>query len=360
MSAGARAVTRVALWLALGVCCRRAPVAAPQPDTATVLRGEAGFLKGQLHLHSNNSGDSSTPPRDVVRWYEAHGYDFIVFTDHEQIAAPPSTPATLVIPGVELTQNLRQCQPPPPAGLSCLLHVNALFVTLPPGGHIPWPPTSDLDRLGRYRRALAVTRVLGGIAQLNHPNFHYAADAPLVTALAADGLTLMEIANQAWDSNNDPADGHHPSTEAIWDAVLSTGATIYGTATDDAHHYDDAQAARARGEEVFVGDLGFVMVRARKEARAIRDALAAGDFYASTGVVLKRLDRGAATLELEVSDQAPGNHGFTFIGKNGRVLGRAEGRRASLPLTAAAGAYVRAIVTDERGRKAWVQPVWVR
>ena len=353
MSARLRAV---GLSLLVGACSRHQR--APLPPPADVRGGEDGFLKGQLHLHSNRSGDSATPPEEVVRWYAARGYDFIVFTDHDRVTAPPSTASMLVIPGVELTQNLRHCTPPPPPGLKCLLHVNALFVRPPFAGLVPWGWPGGDDRLGRYRRALAVTKELGGIAQLNHPNFHYAADARLVTALAADGLTLMEVANQAWDSNNEPTDGH-PSTEAIWDAVLSTGATLYGTATDDAHHYDDADAARARGDEVFVGDLGFVMVRARKDAAAIRDALARGDFYASTGVLLKRIERTATTLELEVSDRAAGPHRFTFIGKYGRELARTQGRRASFPLANAAGGYLRAVVVDDRGRQAWVEPLRV-
>jgi len=322
--------------------------------------GEAGFLKGQLHLHSNNSGDSATPPADVVRWYGAHGYDFIVFTDHDRVTAVPSTPSMLVISGVELTQNLKQCEPPPPPGLWCLLHVNALFVTPSPGGVVPWRPAVGTDRIGRYRRALAATTALGGIAQLNHPNFEYSADAKLVIELAREGLTLMEIANEAGDSNNDPHDGRHPSTEAIWDAALSAGAEVFGTATDDAHHYDDAAAVQARNEPVYVGDRGFVMVRAPKEARAIRAALSRGDFYASTGVLLQRIDRTAAALEVEVADRSPGSHRFTFIGNGGRVLARAEGRRATFRLADAAGGYVRVVVTDSRGRKAWVQPVRVR
>jgi hypothetical protein len=56
---------------------------------------------------------------------------------------------------------------------------------------------------------------LGGIAQLDHPNFHYAADAPLITALSRDGLALLEIANGSWDSNDNPADENRPSSEPI-------------------------------------------------------------------------------------------------------------------------------------------------
>ena len=200
----------------------------------------------------------------------------------------------LVIPGVELTQNVDRCAPPPPPGMQCLLHVNALFVTPPRDGKLTWAaPAAGPRRLQIYRRALATTRALGGIAQLNHPNFHYAADAALVTTLAGEGLALLEIANRSWDSNDVPAERGRPSTEAIWDQALTAGANVFGTATDDAHHYFDAAAAGARGEPVFPGDLGFVMVRAAKQPAAIRDALARGDFYASTGVLLARVARAA-------------------------------------------------------------------
>ncbi len=187
------------VWLVLAALLAVDPggrPAAPAPG--------ARFLKGQLHLHSNRSGDSDTPPDDVVRWYAAHGYDFIVFTDHNRVTAPPSTPSMLVIPGVELTQNSNRCIPAPPPGRKCLLHVNALFVTPPALGLIPWGLPASQDRADIYRRAITTARRMGGLAQLNHPNFHYGADGPLVAALARDGLTLLEIANESWDSNDTP------------------------------------------------------------------------------------------------------------------------------------------------------------
>ena len=60
---------------------------------AGLLAGDAGFLKGQLHLHTGNSGDSATPPADAARWYAARGYDFIVVTDHNVVTtvASPSS-----------------------------------------------------------------------------------------------------------------------------------------------------------------------------------------------------------------------------------------------------------------------------
>src|SRR5262245_28315840 len=123
-----------------------------------LVAGVGPFLKGQLHLHTSNSADSATPPADVVRWYAAHGYDFIVVTDHNRVTVERSPPSMLVIPGVELTQNVERCFPPPPSGVQCLLHVNALFVTPPADGRLPWPAAAGPSRFDIYLRALDASR----------------------------------------------------------------------------------------------------------------------------------------------------------------------------------------------------------
>jgi hypothetical protein len=306
-------------------------------------RAAEHFEKGALHVHSNHSGDSATPPDAVARWYRAHGFDFIVMTDHNVVTTVDGAPL-LVIPGVELTQNLETCATPP---APCLLHVNALFVTPPAERRLQWSPVST-ERLELYLDAVAATQRMGGIAQLNHPNFHWAADAALITELARHGLTLFEVANQSSDVANE-GDATHPSTEQLWDAVLATGAQLYGTATDDAHQYDDADAFRAQGHVADTGDHGWVMVHAPHDAEAIRDALARGDFYASTGITLRRIDHSADTLDIEADTDVT----ITCIGATTTVT-RGRSARCAIPL----GSYVRADVTDAAGHRAWVQPVW--
>ena len=315
------------------------------------------WLKGQLHLHSNASGDSATPPADVARWYAEHGYDFIVFTDHNRITQVPGPEGLLVMAGIELTQNLERCEPPPEPGMQCLLHVNGLFVGTNTEAIASVPAPAGVERLERYGHAIAVTEALGGVAMVNHPNFHYAAGADLLTALAGRGLRLLEVANEAVDSNNE-GDDAHPSTEGLWDAVLSTGARVWGVATDDAHHYYDAAAVRERGELAHVGDRGFVMVRAEREPGAIRAAIERGDFYASSGVVLGDVTFDGKTLRVTVSAAAEGPHRFTFVGDGGKELHRQRGREGVYEVPQGYGGYVRAVVEDRQGRKAWVQPVW--
>jgi hypothetical protein len=342
-------VPRRSIWFSAILLALVAYRSTTTPAPVPVARG---YLKGQLHVHSSNSGDSETPPEEVARWYRDHGFDFIVFTDHNRITTLPDLPGLLVFPGVELTQNLETCDPPPESAGGCLLHVNALFVTETSGVRLG---DARPRRLDLYASALAETQRLGGIAQLNHPNFHWAADAALVGELVKRGLGLFEVANQSSDVAND-GDANHPSTEALWDRVLSDGGMLYGVATDDAHHYADAEAVRARGITPDTGDHGWVMVRATRDRAAIRDAMVRGDFYSSTGVVLDRIERTADALVLTGAD---GDYDFVFIGAAGRVLAHSHGHAATFALAAARGGYVRATVSDAQGHRAWIQPIRV-
>jgi hypothetical protein len=372
-------VPAILIALAQGACGRAStppdPAAAPSFQESSIdlpgalvaspapARAPAGFLKGQLHLHSNASGDSDTPPDQVRAWYAARGYDFIVFTDHNRITAMADAPeGMLVLPGVELTQNLRSCEPAPLPGDACLLHVNALFVAGPADG--PLLPAQALWIVPRrddiYARGVDAARALGGIAQLNHPNFQRGADLEILMTLARRGLTLVEIANQAVDSDNEGGAGLL-STEALWDAALTRGARVFGTATDDAHHYDDAAVVRARGEIAYTGDRGFVMVRADRTAASIRAAVARGDFYSSTGVLLDQLQIGpeeiAVDVHADMRAEGAAPVAIDVIGTGGAVLERVAGPRLRFDPRRAPAGYVRVRVTAA-GRMAWTQPLW--
>ena len=336
------------LGLSLVAGCGSAPETGPAPTPAPEI-----WLKGQLHAHTSNSSDSQTPPGAALQWFARHGFDFVVVTDHNFVTVVAGGPV-LAIPGIELTQNLDRCHPAPEAGMQCLLHINALFVDPARAGRFSFPPTPELDRRALYGRAIAATRELGGLAQLNHPNFHYSADGSMLADLTDDGLRLFELANEAVDSNN-AGDATHPSTEAMWDAALARGKPVWGVATDDAHHYDDAASVEQQGEQTYVGDRGFVMVRAAREPAAIRAAIERGDFYASNRVLLTGLSTTGNTLKVS----AAATHEIRFVGATGDLwVTRAS--EAAYALADTTSHYVRAVVTDANGRKAWTQPLFRR
>jgi hypothetical protein len=160
----------------------------------------------------------------------------------------------------------------------------------------------------------------------------------------------------------------------MWDlanaARLAAGAPpLLGIASDDAHNYHGGPVAPGRG---------WIMVRAARLAQAdLIDAMRAGDFYASSGVVLEELefDRGKGTLTLTMPAEEGTTYSTQFVGARtggvpGEVLATAEGTIARYTLKGDE-LYVRATVTssalhtnpsfDGQHRQAWTQPVgWER
>jgi hypothetical protein len=316
------------------------------------------WLKGSTHVHARASGDSSEPVDNVIAWYEDHGYDFIVLTDHNRVSELDDTRDTtgeptlrdpraglIVFSGIELTHNPVGCLPPGDPSGSCRIHVNLLGPTARPSGRIEWAERRSHARSDMYRAARVAQNALGGIAQINHPQWLWGMTPELLVELARRGTPLVEIANSAFATWN-AGDATHPSTEALWDTALVEGVTLWGVASDDAHDY--------RGHGKYPPGGGWVVVRARREPRAILAALSAGRFYASTGVVLARAEVERGDLVIAVDPLAPGRHTIDFIENGKRVdsLRRRSARRA-LP----AVGYVRAVITRDDGKRAWVQPV---
>ena len=104
-----------------GLAAAPSPGAPPTPPAPPAPPPEV-WLRGSTHVHARPSGDSSTPISDVMRWYEAHGYDLIALTDHNQISevhgATAGSPAVhaaaqglIVLAGIELTYNPAKLPP---------------------------------------------------------------------------------------------------------------------------------------------------------------------------------------------------------------------------------------------------------
>jgi len=329
------------------------PIDAPPPRPPT-------WLRGSTHVHAAPSGDAILAPDKVMAWYRDHGYDFIVLTDHNRVtivdpayapvggrtsAAPADGP--LVITGTELTYNPAACtEPDPPPGGKCRIHVNGLGVTARPVGRIEWADRKRRDRLGMYQAALRYLTEAGGLIQINHPQWSWGMTPELLIALAGDGAALVEIGNVAFAAWND-GDASHPSPEALWDAALRAGARLWAVASDDAHSYGVAGGKYPAGG-------GWIMVDAARDADAIVAAIAAGRFYASTGVALTWAGPVGDALVVEAAADEPGPLLIDFV-VDGVVAMSTTDRAASFPLPAAPH-YVRARVTRADGAHAWVQP----
>jgi hypothetical protein len=332
-------------------------VDAPWLDPSLDVPGDELWLKGSTHVHARASGDSSEPNARVIAWYEEHRYDFIVLTDHNRVTELDADADTrgqitlrdpraglIVFSGIELTHNPIGCLPVGDPSRNCRIHVNLLGPLARPGGRLEWAERHSHARLDMYRAAIAARGTLGGLAQINHPQWLWGMTPDLLVELSARGMPLIEIANSAFSKWN-VGDAAHPSTEALWDAALARGATLWGVASDDAHDY--------HGHGKYPPGGGWIAVRARREPRAILAALAAGRFYASDGVVLEHAEVEGDELVVAVDPVASGSYTIDFIENTRRVASvRSRVGRRTLP----AVGYVRAVVTRDDGRRAWVQP----
>lgn len=332
-----------------------APPAEAPPIDAAIAPAPPTWLRGSTHVHAAPSGDATLDPVAVMAWYREHGYDFIVLTDHNRVTAldpfahgrvaGDPEGGVLVLAGTELTYNPSACtEPDPPPQGKCRIHVNALGVTARPVGRLEWADRARRDRRGMYQAALVSTRALGGIAQLNHPQWHWGMTGELLTALAADGFVAVEVSNAAFASWGD-GDDSHPSVEALWDQALLAGARLWAVASDDAHSYDGTGKYPAGG--------GWIMVDAARDGDAIIDAIAAGRFYASTGVALAWAGPVGSELRVELAPDEPGPAVIAFI-VNGAIAATTRERTARHPIPATG--YVRAVIRRDDGARAWVQP----
>jgi hypothetical protein len=314
-----------------------------QVITQTQSASALHWYRGNTHTHTSNSdGDSS--PEVVVDWYRKHGYHFVVLTDHDlrtpvdELNAAFAEPGEfLVMAGVEMTDRF-QLTP---------VHVNGIGVreaVMPQGG------SGIAEMLDNNARAV---RAAGGVAQINHPNFGWALTAKLIAATTE--AQLFELWN-AHPLVNNRGGGDSPSTEEIWDAVLSSGRRIFGVASDDAHHFQ----GEFTPTQVNPGR-AWIMVRAPElTAEVILAALERGEFYASTGVELKSYEVSDKGIQIELPENpsrtAPRYRTY-FIGARGKILKRDESLRPSYKFRGNER-YVRVRVESSNGTFTWTQPVF--
>lgn len=333
--------------------------AAIDAEAVSVAAADERWLRGTTHVHARPSGDSTTPIPDVIAYYEQHGYDFIVLTDHNRISEvgivstagsvsvsnPPR--GLVVLAGIELTYNPTGCIPAGDESGRCRIHVNLLGPTARFDGKLEWANRESDQRVDKYQAAIDAQKQLGGVIQLNHPTWYWGMTADVMIEVARRGVPLVEIANAQFEKWN-AGDKDHLSTEALWDAVLAKGYTMWGVASDDAHDYSSIGGGK------YPAGGAWVVVRAARDPNAILTALASGRFYSSTGVTLVRALPEGSELVVEVDPKELGDHTIDFI-ENGTLVASTKAKlaRRAIPATG----YVRAVITRSDGKKAWVQPV---
>ena len=334
----------VRTFAVLMLACSRPPSPAP---------AERSWYKGVTHIHSLWS-DGDDAPEMIADWYRERGYSFIAFSEHNTLQTgeryltmadegrlKPSRVdqirqrfgsdwvITRTADGasqmrLKTHDELRTVFDDP--GRFLMLpaeeitsgsggpHVNALNLReLIPGESAP----SRTELIQKYIDAVRAQSEKHGVpmmAHVNHVNF--AEGVTTEELVAVRGLEFFEVYNGHHDVHNwGNTDKGMPSTEVHWDVVQSLKLlgdptyTLYGVATDDSHHYSDLRVGRANPGR------GWVMVRAdRLDTAPLVEAMKRGDFYGSTGVMLKNLTHDANEIVLEIDPQEGVTYTTQFIG----------------------------------------------
>lgn len=165
-----------------------------------------------------------------------------------------------------------------------------------------------------YRQTVAEEKC-NSIFMVNHPFWRYWDIDPQLI-IDTPELKFMEICNNGIGAEIQ-ADDPVTSPEKYWDYVLAHRLVkgygiIYGTATDDAHHYSPDTISG------FCGcDHGWVMVNCPGEMTTdnLINALNAGNFYSSCGVYLENIDFDTAsrTLKIKVAARPGEKYQIRFI-----------------------------------------------
>lgn len=319
---------------------------------------DAKWWKGNLHSHSLWS-DGDDYPEMIADWYKDRGYHFQMFTDHNILSAGEKwidaeknkggktaldkylakygddwvetrmqdgrkqvrlrglaefrgkfeeKSAFLLIQGEEITASYLSG----PGKPSFPIHVN---VTNSKELIVPQSGTSVEDVLRKNVDAVMEQRRKTGqpmFPHLNHPNFHYAVTAEELMKVRNE--RFFEVYNGHPSVHNE-GDETHAGTERIWDVINAFRLTelgmppLYGLATDDGHAYHEFSPKKSNPGR------GWVMVRSSKLAPAsLVNAMEAGDFYASSGVVLADVKRGKKQLSLKIKGEAGVTYTTQFIG----------------------------------------------
>jgi hypothetical protein len=313
------------------------------------------WYKGNTHTHTLWS-DGDAAPEVVVEWYKNHGYDFLCLSEHnilgdgsvtrwvpilEKTALTPKRVQELqarygtaavelkrehqrdymrlkTIPELQKAyetpgdfllmqaEEISSTYPP--------IHVNAINIReLAPAANFVDTTEAIIANLG-FVRDQSRKYDMPTFAHFNHPNWNVG--FPVETVLDIDGPLTFEIFNgHPYVGNFGNAKQYKISNDRFWDIALSirlerdSRNMLYGVGVSDSHEYfKDGPTKSNPGR-------GFVMVRADAlTPDAIVAALQAGDYYASSGVILHSIDTDEESMRIDIQAKPGVVYTTQFIG----------------------------------------------
>jgi hypothetical protein len=315
MKSASRILILTSALLSTGFCMSSLHSLSPEK----ILKDVKHWYRGNTHTHaqfSDKNNKDDVP--EIAKWYKKAGYDFLLLSEHNRQllkkrvichdeAADP--PVFIMLCGLELTESR---------------HLTALGIK------------SFIHKVKSLQDGVTRTIAAGGVPILNHP------EEPPVSAstfINTKGLNHLEIFN-----GGNPQDT--PACEKLWDSIMSDpgGRIVYALASDD-NHYKKSEVGA-----------GWIMVDSPVLTKEdIQENIRTGNFYASTGIILKRYQISDRSIMVDSENGSL----IIFIGKNGRVLSSIKGSSASYQIKGTES-YIRIKISNYDGEMAWTQPLAIK
>lgn len=277
------------------------------------------MFKGNTHTHTKIS-DGRLAPEDAIAQYKAHGYDFIVLSDHYKQSPERMENGLLVLSGTEVDYTFP----------TQVVHMTAFGAA------------RDIDlAVARQspQHGIAAIRAAGARVILAHPAWSLNTLDMLRTL---EGISALEIYNAV---STTPYNGDRALSASFSDVASCNGLIVPVVCADDVHFY---------GEDLC---RAWICVNARENTReALLEAFDAGRFYGSLGPVIDQvtLEDGVLTVECSPVSKVVFYTNRPFVGTR-CVLG--ENLRTAQYAVGAADRFVRIEVEDAQGRRAFVSPI---
>ena len=279
------------------------------------------WYKANLHTHTTTS-DGRASPEETAELYRQAGYDVLAITDHHKTndVSGLSRKGFLVVSGMEY-------HPACPNNPNCH-HLVAIGVPHGFAFNEPYPKDANA--------CIRAVRAAGGESILAHPlwcGHRYDQYSYL------QGYIALEVYNNTCDKIGRSA------SDGDYSYLLDEGRYLPAVAVDDTHSPIDR-----------FGGWTWLKLRALTP-EAVLDALRQGLCYASTGPRIGQFRVRGGNVEVTCTDaefiylSAWTWHGARRMAEAGKSI-----RKFVYPI-GKDWKYVRAVVVDHRGRKAWTPPI---